>query len=910
MADSKPSRNYLRLFRLCRHHERELDDEIQHHLDQATELLVRRGMSHPEAAREAMRRFGNVDWVRRECERLDRRHSIRTTVIEALHSVYQDVSIGLRGFVRHPWFTATAIVTLALGIGATTGIFSLVNWLLVRPVPGVQHRDGLAIVRFGKENGQSYSPGSVSYANLRDIVQRAPAVQTMAGIQGSHLSLAAGGTLPRRVEGEFVMPDYFHMLGTVPTAGRLLVPEDDKEPAGTAVALLCTRLARTLFGDPATAVTRTIRVNGIQVVVIGVAPVGFHGTERMGNVDIWFPGHLYFTIHRIDQQFRDSFERRNGIHHYFLMALTPGATFDQAEGQLEVATRTLADAYPDENAKFLASTSYVYPGIGLSPGIRQNANRIVQLLTAVVGIVLLITCTNVANLFLFRGVYRQKESAIRKAMGAGRARLARQRLTETIVLSVMGGIVGLVLAVGFTSGFRAFRIPGVGELTDLAIDWRVALFAFGLALVTGALCGIVPALAAAKIEAVRGMGPTRPLGPQRRIRALFTLFQLSATLALLVGALALTRTLTSLTTVDLGFDETGLVSFWVDLESHEYDDGRAMAFQAEFTQRARGLPGVVNVSTSNYRPFLGISFLERVRLPGETREDAQQVASNGVSSSYFETLGIPVLSGRPFTVGEATELSTDRVYPVIVNRQLATLLLGGIDPVGRSMILPGPQNEADRQHPIVGMVGNSRWTDLEGDSEPLLYVPFARSKSGVADFTVQVKVRDGVALPTEVIREVAASIDSDVPLDAPRVLADDVAKQFAEERLLATTFLLLGGLAVVLAAVGLYGLLAQGVAERIREFGIRMATGAAPSRIFALVTRESAVLGAVGILIGLGGAAGVMKLLEHWLFGVSAVEPAIHAVATAMLASVMLLATFIPARSATRVDPTAALRTE
>ncbi|MGH7700941.1 MAG: ADOP family duplicated permease [Gemmatimonadales bacterium] len=825
-----------------------------------------------------------------------------------MDTLLQDLRYALRQLRARPGFTAAAVFTLALGIGAATAGFSLLNWLLLRPVPGVRDGSSLADVWFGVHYaGGGVQPRFVSYEQHAAILRGVPALSGLAGRQRSSVSLGGEDALPRRVEVEFVMASYFDVLGVRPQLGRALAPDDDALPDGAQVAVIGDRLWRDWFGGRPDVLGQTLRINALAFTVIGVAPRGFHGTERLGDTDLWLPGRTQFDVRHIPAAARFLGTGSPGYYE-FVARLRPGSDFTQADAQLRLAILRAARLSAEWTEKFEDVTAKLYPGIGLFALGRASVVRPLWLVMGIVGLVLVIACANVANLLLLRGAGRRGETAVRVALGASPARLARLHLAESLVLSALGAAAGMVLAFWLNGLFEGTQLQRA-EIRHVALDWRVAAFAVGAALAAAGLVALAPALSAGRTDVsatLKGSAATQVA--RAPLRGGLAVLQLSASLTLVVGALLLGRTLAGLAQVELGFEPTGVVAFTVQPRDVGYDSARTRAYYRELLARVAALPGVEHATLAEDVPFVCCSHVLPVGLAGSEAHSRVEVYSNAVGPGYFRALGIPLLLGQDFTRADVLPESAAALLPTVLSLGLARRLFGTADPVGKLVELPQYRAPSLRMQ-VIGVAGDSRWNDLEREVPLFMYVPLGYQ--GRAD-AAALLVRSGLRTSdvTAAVAREARSLDANLPLSEPRPILTGIARQLSTRRLLLKLLGVLAGLTVVLAGVGVYGLVSYGVTLRTREFGIRMALGAERRRILATAMRGGLRLAAFGVALGIAGAVALTRLVRAWLFGVTPLDPTSLVIAAAVLAFAALFASWLPARRATKVDPMVALRAE
>ena len=809
-----------------------------------------------------------------------------------------DLRYALRSLARTPGFTAVAVLVISLGVGTTTASFSIANWLLLRPVPGV-HDDGrLATVWFGHwSDGGGVSPSFLSYPNYADVMRSVTALSGLAGYQVASAAVGGAGAAAHNVSGGFVTANYFEVLGARLQLGRAFTADEDRPPDGTAVAVISDRLWSDMFNRDPAVLRKTIRVNGRQFSVIGVTARGFQGTERAGRDDIWLPGNTHVYVRHLSPP--ASMTGRSGIGFYeFVARLAPGATFEQAEAQLQAGTRHLAELHPDVNEQYAAEVRPVlFPGIGSHALGRRPLAATMRLLVGVTALVLLIACANVANLLLFRGITARGDVAVRRALGASLGRVVRQHLAASTLLGLAGGALGIVLALWLVGLFEGVRFVA-SEVHSVSLDWRVLAFACGASLVTGVIAGLAPAWSAGRADPLpllKAGGPTET-GRRAPLRRALAVAQLAIGVVLLVGALLFVRTLQRLAAVDLGFDPTGVTVFSAEPHDQGYSPERTRAYWEEFSRRLRATPGLQSVALASVVPFVGPGWGARIRAAGKPDVPPFHVGANQVSPEFFATLKIRLLRGAGFVRSDSGQ------DVVVLNQTLARRLFGSGDPVGQLVEIDG----GHQLHRVVGVAADSRWRSLDQDPGPFVYRPLALNHPRMLLVRSVLADRETAAA----IERIAAELDSSLPVAFIKPITGGIADDLSERHLFAKMLGLFGAIALGLAAAGLYGLVGFGVALRTREFGIRTALGAEPASILRLVLREAALLAAVGVALGLAAAALGTPVIQSRLYGVSALDPVSYAGAAAALALVAFVASLRPARMATRVDPVKALRYE
>ena len=824
-----------------------------------------------------------------------------------MDTLLQDLRYAVRQLAKNKAFTAVVVLTLALGVGANTAVFSLANWLVLRPLPGV--RDGGELVAISLDRTQ----GRVSFPNYLSFAEQATAFSGLAAEMGTRVSVAGEGVTPQSTSADFVSPNYFTVLGTRLEAGRDFAPNETA--VGSApVAVISYRLWNETFNRSRAILGSTIQLNGQSVTVIGVAPEGFRGTTRLSPLDLWL---LYTSLPQVlsvpptfvqDRQFR-------GIGGEMFGRLAPGASLTQAQVQLQTAAARLLQGYPTENAGGLTgATITVNRGLGIPIRQRARVAGTLKLLAAVAAVLLLIAAANVTNLMVFRNERRRAELSVRRALGASQARLLGQFVLENAVLGALGGTAAILLALWLTGLFRGVAVGGLPAIEQITFDGRVLGFGLVLAVIMGSVIALVSSGWRGNDSLTAGLISSGARATGRRLggRGVMAVVQVSASLTLLIGALLLVRTLQNLRSVDVGFDKS-VMTFSLSGRVG-YSDERYRSFLRELQPRIAGIPGVEGASLSKMSPFIGMSLGHRIRRDGAPPESpGVPVTMVFVSPSYFATLGIPVLGGRTFEERELFRSTDSSVTPTVLSSAVARALYGLEYPVGQfftTTVFGRGGFRLDQRYEVVGLAGDTRWENLVGEDAagPMLYMPMNQDVYNGATLLVRSRLPTGT-LRDAVVGAVTALAPA-VPVSDVRSLEERIDSTIAEQRLLARVLTLLTILAVILSGVGLYGLVAFSVAERTKEFGIRIALGAQVREILDLVVRQGAWLAGIGVALGLFGAIGLSRLISSRLFGVTPLEPYIYLLATALLVLVALAASIIPARAATRVDPMVALRSE
>lgn len=898
--------------------EAEIVEELAQHLDDCVRDLVARG-ADPAAAHDAA--LADLDepgeLARRLGEIVPRPLNLPPPGAPSrgrwLQARWQDLRHSARSLRRSPAFTATVIATLGLTVGPTTAMLSIGNWLLWRPTPGVVQPDRLAVVWVGQwRNSRSVSPsGGLSYLNLDDLRRASKTLTAITGVQEGSVSLAAGNLPPAVAGAGWVTGDFFEVLGVRVVAGRSFRPEDDQPPAGAQVAVISDGLARRAFGGAAGAVGGRLMLNGRPVTIVGVLPPAFTGTEPFSRVDVWYPGATYAYVNHFGGPPRWT-TRADGLFYSFIVRLAPDASFATAQAELDVLVRGLAVSHPTENRELESVRARLFEGLGPHVLQRESYRRLVSVLLAVGGALLLLGCANVANLLMVRSVSRRREHAVRLALGASPGRLLLLHLTEAVLLAAGGAALGVALAVWLKQFVATLLLPQIPQGPDFIVplDTRVLAMALGVSIGCGLAAGFVPALLSARARSVGALGDAggRSVTGTQRVRAGFAVAQLALSLALVTGALMLVATLRNLNAIDLGFEPGGVTVHGLDPTGHGYLPDRALVHYRSMMEKLRGAPGFESLSISFRAPF-GPGRSMRVQDPAGSERDLIEVYANAVSRAYFDVLGMRMVRGRAFTDTEAL-MPAGTSAVAIVSEGLARRLFGNTDPIGRGIVLPQTAARAAHDLTVVGVVPDVHWQSVTGDPKPFLYLPFSSPEIGIRSATLLVKSPLALGEVTRRVEAAAKDVDPTLPISYSRALRTSIDRTLSDRRVFAWVFSMLGWLAFVLAAVGLYGLLAQSVTERTREFGIRMAIGSGRAHIFTLVIRQAVWIGAKGTALGIGLAFLGSRLVESQLYGLTRLDPAVYLVAAASLAAVVLLAGLWPARTATRIEPVEALRVE
>ena len=877
-----------------------LNDEIQFHLDQQIAENLAAGMSPAEARYAARCAFGNPTFLNQET-----RDTWGWTWLEQIAS---DLRYGARMLRRSPGFTAVAVLTLALGIGANTAIFSFINALRMRTLP-VHWPDELVLITPANDRNGDLGFSYPLYEAVRDENRTLAAIFVRAG---GAMSVSVDGQAEIAANGgQYVSGSYFSTLGVQAFAGRRFTPAEDKVPGQNPVAVISYGYWKRRFALSPSAIGKTIYLNGIPFTIIGVTPPRFFGIEVGRSPDITVPMTMYPQLNLGSTELSNP-----GSWWLAAMArLRPGVSAEQATADLSaifehyVEARGFPTGFRAEGLRIK-----LYPGAwGLSP--RSKTARFAILLMTLVGLVLLIACTNVANLLVARGAARQKEIALRLSIGAGRGRLIRQLITESLLLALLGGAAGFLLASWGTQGLLKL-VPEEVSL-DLAPDARVFVFAAGISFLAGVLFGLTPAVRATRISLVQGLqGGVRQGQTQsspNRLRNGLVVSQVMLSIVLLFVAGLFTHSLQELLSVDLGFRPEHVLVLSVDPTLIGYQGSRLVGLYKDLLQHARAIPGVMAASLSRNGLVTRGVWYNSVSVPGYVPGPGEVMGStfNPVGASFFQTAGIPILLGRDFS-----EQDNETVPKVaIVNETFAHDFFGEQNGVqkalGQTIGLGVDQNLGQFQ--IVGIVKDSKQRRLDEPPVRVVYFPFLQSElppSLIGHMTLEVRTASEPASMTNAIRLELLAVEKNLPIYGVKTLTQQVHESLEGERMFAWLTSLFGLLALLLASVGLYGVIAYSTVRRTAEIGVRMALGAHRRDVMAMVLREALRLTAIGVVIGLALAPAVGRAVSSMLYGVNSTDPLTILGASLLMFVPAALAGFLPARRASKVDPMVALRYE
>ncbi len=805
--------------------------------------------------------------------------------------IWQDLRYGARMLVKKPGFTLVAVITLALGIGANTAIFSLVNTALLRPLP-VEKPGQLVSL-----NNVSLNLPVISFPNYRDFRDRNKLLGGMLAYRYTTLGLSNNG-VNERVWGYLATGNYFEVLGVKPALGRFFTPDDDRDPGGHPIAVLTYDCWQKRFAGDPQAIGKTVIVNGRNFTIIGVAPQGFYGTEIIYRPEIWFP-----TMMQEQIDGWSSLEGRDQPTFFTQGRLKPGVTMSQAEAELKTIAAQLAREFPEQNEGMTITLS---PAGLLGAWMRGPIIGFAGVLMAVVGLVLLLACTNLANLLLARASERRKEIAVRLAIGASRWRLVRQLLTESILLSTLGGALGLLLAYWLVDAMMAFKPPiDIALSTELHIDGRVLLFTLVVSALTGVVFGLAPALQATKLDLAPALKDEVSLGGYRRsyLRNGLVVLQVSLSLLLLICAGLALRGLQRAQLLDPGFTPQNALEMSFDLNMQGYDVPRTQEFRRHLLERVRALPGVQYAGLSSFVPLNLAVGSNPIYVEGQSEQRGANVpmAMAAIATpGFLAALDARLIQGRDFTERD----SESKQDFAVVNETFARRFWPGQSALGKRFSYAG---SAGPWIEVVGVIQDGKYFSLSEEAKPFVYTTL-RPWSGSLIMVARTTGEPQSAMAA--IRREFQQLDATLPVFNVKTMVEHMAMPLFPARVAAT---LLGGfglLALLLAAIGIFGVLSYAVTQRTREIGIRMALGAQAGAIFKLVVGQGLKPAALGLGIGLACAFAGTRLMSSFLYGVSALDTVTFAGVSLLLALVALLACYIPARRATRVDPMIALRCE
>lgn len=860
--------------------ERELAAEFESHLQMHIDDNLRAGMSAEEARRQALVKFGGMEATK---------ESMRDGwTLVWLETAWRDVRYAARGLGRSPAFSATAIVSLTLGLGASLAIFTVADNLLLRPLP--YRNPSQLVMIWESEATQGIDHGIVSPGNYFDWKAQSGVFQGMAGLR-ERRSVMIDGDRAEEFGKDYVTADFFPLLGVQPVRGRLFTAKEDLEANSSETLLLISyRLWQNWFGEAEDVIGRRVQIDGAAHTIIGVMPRGFYFRNR--DVDLWEPLGL-------DPAY--DYRGKEGRWMLCVARMKPGVTYAAAQTRMTALASRLAATYTFNKGW----TADVEP---LRDSMLGPVKTALLVLLGAVGLLLAVACANVANLLLARYSARRREMAVRASLGAGRTRVVRQLLTESVVLSVVGGVAGVVLARWAVKGLVALAPAELAKSAEIHFDLRILLIAVAIVIATGVLFGLAPAIISSRANLAGALrDDTRSVTGGSRLRAWLVGGEVAVSVVLLAGALLLFRSLVDLQEINPGLDASNVLTFRVSLPGARYEKTfQRRQFLSRATEQMERLPGVISAAAVSCLPFSGPCAGTWVQIEGHppAKPGEERVALvRSVTPGYFRALRIPLKQGRDFTASDDSEAAPHRF---IVNEAFVRKYMRGEQPLGKKIsVLMEEQNPFGE---IIGVVGDVREWSIEREPMPIVYYIYSHLSYTTMTFAVRTG-GDPLGMAAAA-RRIILGIDPMQPIADVRTLDGVLGENSARQRF--STVLLAGFsmASLLLAAVGIYGMLAYSVAQRTREIGVRVALGAEPGRIISLVVGTGARLVAGGAAVGIGAALALSGLLKSLLFGIGPRDPLTFLMAPALLVGVALAAAYLPARRAARLDPMDALRAE
>ncbi len=895
--------------------ERDLEDELAFHLAMHEQSCREAGAHENDSSYAARRQFGNTARLKETCRELWSFASVEAFLADLRHAA--------RGLRKSRGFTVIAVLSLALGIGANLAIFSVVRGILLEPLP-VKYPQRLVILGWSRQDrgGGLYQFNSGDYveektgrlynSNFPYFVYRAVRQQAaghgdvfaFASVREVHVSM---GGQPMVATALMASGNYFSGLGVSAILGRTLVESDDRPEAEPAVVISHAFWMRAFGADPAV-LGKQIKVNGSPFTIVGITPREFYGVSRGGfspPTDLTVPLAAQPAVAASWSPVRSSIFQAENYWWLRLMARVPSeASAKSLEAALSVAFRQcLAGSSVPALQRAVSPEIHALPGARGIESLRRNIERPLRILTMVVGLVLLIACVNLANLMLARGLARQKEISVRLALGSGRMRLVRQVLAESLLLSFTGGALGVLLAGWGSRALLAMLAGGAGRTAiDLSPDWPLIGVAAGVSLAAGILFGLLPALRLARTDLAPVLKQT-PHGsgaPRLSFSRVLMVAQVGISLVLLAGAAMFLRTLENLGRVDIGFNPRGLVVFHIDPTLNGYDRAKTNRVYRQVVERLAGVPGVASVTLMSDRLLTGWKSGTTISVEGA---EPKPVHTNNVGPAFFETFGIPVIAGRGIGIQDDSQTAS----VAVVNESAARAFFGGGLPIGRRFRRSGWGKTWEVE--VVGVARDTRYESLRNEVPPTIFVPYLQG-GGLGSMNVAIRTAIDPSGVVAAIRAAVAEVDRDVPVTDLKTQVQQIQETLGQENVFTRLLVFFGFFALLLASIGLHGMMSYSVARRTGEIGIRMALGARRPQVLWMVLRQVLALACAGLAIGIPASMAAAKLVRTMLFGIQPGDPLSLAAAALVMCAVALAAGYVPARRASRLDPLVALRYE
>jgi len=879
-------RRYLRFWRADVR--ADVDDELAFHLEMRRRDLEARGASAADARAEAERSFGDLSVIRNACVTIDERRFRRAGRAEWVGHMWNDVTFALRGLRKSPAFAITAILCVALGVGVTTTIFAAVNAILIRPLPYPEPDRLIAVYAQNVERG--YHGTNISYEDYKSWRDDNRTLSGLGIWTWVTQTISEGET--ERVPGASVSANLFPTLGVRPILGRNFLPEEEF-PGQSDVILISYGLWQRRFGGDSSIVGRMVSMDGRPHRVDGVMPPNFNFPDRG---QFWMP---------FESQGPATEGRENRGYAGAIGRIKNGVTLEQVKADLANVSVRLQHDFPSQNTGWAAEVKT------LRDDVSGELRKPLLVFLAAVGLVLLIACANVANLMLARGTSRQREVAVRTALGAERGRLIRQLLTESMLIAVLGGVVGAALGIW---GVRVLRFAFPGDVPfyfSLSVDPRALAFGAGIIVLTGMLFGALPALRTTRVDinaALRDGARSGESKARGGARSALVIGEVAMSVVLMVAAMLLIRSYRAYTTTNLGFDQAGILTARISLPGFKYDTAaKRIAFFEQLEARVRALPGVTVVGSAGGIPFSGWDLQAGISVFGRPQAKKNQEIETHfqvVFPDFFEAMGVRLMHGRMLSLTDR-----DTMAPVIVvNETFAKKVFPGDDPLGKRVKI-GDLESSDPWLTIVGVVSDYRHYRLPQPMGPAMYYPFTAVAAWSQTLTIRTTLPDPYSLVPSV-RAALRELDPQIAMYDVKTMSDAVSQSLWRQRLQGQVLGVFAALALLLAMVGIYGVISYTVAQRTRELGVRVALGAQRGDVLTLVLKQGLRLALAGIVIGIVGALAMTQTLSSLLYGVRATDLLTYTVVPVLLGAVALLATYVPALRATRVDPLTAIRAE